>query len=282
MKCSRKVSFFPTSEFVTVAPFRLPLRPLLILPFFRLFQFPRLPSDCSGLTLIGPNRSSSAGNFLQAFAPIHSVLEVEALYIFFEAPPCGLTRTLSMQNISFRPHFAFDPLNSIDFSSADGRGLGLINPYCFIGGWHLRFLKKKIFPLHSDCLGLNRRTTHSPPNWSRSRTLSHMSVPECVASHTLMTRLNVSNGYAYGYGNGMISAYLAFCLIVMEASSLATFIMSPSESDSFLTCAAFATISMHWIKARQDNVVDFMFLRCSKGFRTSYLNISLHEIKKSL
>jgi len=50
MKCSRKVSFFPTSEFVTVAPFRLPLRPLLILPF-RLFQFPRLPSDCSGLKL---------------------------------------------------------------------------------------------------------------------------------------------------------------------------------------------------------------------------------------
>merc|ERR1712055_594605 len=36
--------------------------------------------------------------------------------------------------------------------------------------------------------------------------------------------------------------------------------MPPFESDSFLTCAAFATISMHWIKARQDNVVDFMFL----------------------
>merc|ERR1719187_1047180 len=61
--------------------------------------------------------------------------------------------------------------------------------------------------------------------------------------------------------------------------------MSPFESDSFLICAAFTTKSMHWIKARQNNVVDFIFLMTRrKDVRrffelASYLNIELHEIK---
>merc|ERR1719187_2756962 len=62
--------------------------------------------------------------------------------------------------------------------------------------------------------------------------------------------------------------------------------MSPFKSESFLICAALTTKSMHWIKARQNNVVDFIFLMSRRKDvrrffdRSNYLNVQLHEIKK--